>query len=55
MSILLIGITGKSVSGKSTITKIFKELNETIKILVIDKIGHESYFDPIVRKKLTHY
>jgi dephospho-CoA kinase len=53
--ILLIGITGKSGSGKSTITKIFKELNENIKIVDIDKIGHDSYFDPIVRKKLIHY
>ena len=53
--ILLIGITGKSGSGKSTITKFFKELDTTIQIVDIDKIGHNSYSDPNVRKKLIQY
>lgn len=52
---MLIGITGKSGSGKSTVTKTFKELNATIKIVDIDKIGHDSYSDPNVREKLIHY
>lgn len=52
---MLIGITGKSGSGKSTITSIFKELDQNIQIIDIDKIGHASYFDPIVRKKLIYY
>ena len=52
---MLIGITGKSGSGKSTITKIFKELNTSIQIVDIDKISHNSYSDSNVRKNLIQY
>ena len=52
---MLIGITGKSGSGKSTITTIFKELDTSIQIVNIDKIGHDSYLDPNVRRKLIQY
>lgn len=48
---MLIGITGKSGSGKSTITKIFKEIDTNIQIIDVDKIAHESYLDISTKKK----
>lgn len=49
---MLIGITGKSGSGKSTISKIFKDYDKSIRIIEIDKIGHESHKDSCVKEKL---
>lgn len=49
---MLIGITGKSGSGKSTITKIFKEIDTSIQIIDVDKIAHESYLDISTKKKI---
>lgn len=49
---MLIGITGKSGSGKSTISKIFKYYDESIQIIEIDKIGHESHKDSCVKERL---
>lgn len=49
---MLIGITGKSGSGKSTISKLFKEYDESIQIVEIDKIGHESHKDSCVKENL---
>ena len=37
---MILGICGKSGSGKSTIAKIFAELNENVIHVDIDKIGH---------------
>ncbi len=52
---MLIGLMGKSGSGKTTISKIFKELNNSIQILEVDKIGHESHKDEEVKNKLLKY
>lgn len=52
---MLIGLMGKSGSGKTTISKLFKELNNSIQILEVDKIGHESYKDEEVKKELLKY
>lgn len=52
---MLIGLIGKSGSGKTTISLLFKELNKDIQILEVDKLGHASHDDPIVRKKLFKY
>lgn len=49
---MLIGITGKSGSGKSTISKLFKGYDESIQIVEIDKIGHESHKDSCVKENL---
>ena len=42
---MLIGICGKSGSGKSTISNIIKDYFDNTVIIDIDKIGHESYND----------
>lgn len=52
---MLIGLMGKSGSGKSLISKLLKELDDTIQVIDIDKIGHESHNDQIVRKNLREY
>ena len=49
---MLIGITGKSGSGKSTITKIFKELDKSIQIIDVDNIAHQSYLNISTKKKI---
>ena len=49
----LIGITGKTGTGKSTIaTTLAKKLNA--QYVSIDKIGHQSTSDPIITKKLCN-
>ena len=49
----LIGITGKTGTGKSTIaTTLAKKLNA--QYVNIDKIGHQSTSDPIITKKLCN-
>lgn len=52
---MLIGLMGKSGSGKTTIGYLFKELDTKIQVIEIDKIGHESHNDPGVQKKLIEY
>lgn len=52
---MLIGLMGKSGSGKSLISKLLKELDNTVQVIDIDKIGHESHNDPVVRAKLRNY
>ncbi len=52
---MLIGLMGKSGTGKTTISMLFKELNSNIQIINIDKIGHQSHDDKLVRKKLLEY
>lgn len=49
---MVIGITGKSGSGKSTISRLFKEIDQSMQIVEIDKIGHKSHEDPLVKKQL---
>ena len=49
---MLIGMTGKSGSGKSTITKIFKELDKSIQIIDVDKIAHQSYLNISTKKNI---
>ena len=52
---MLIGLMGKSGSGKSLISKLLKELDDRIRVIDVDKIGHESHNDPDVREKLIKY
>lgn len=52
---MLIGLMGKSGSGKSLVSRLFKELDETIQVIDVDKIGHDSHSDPKVRAKLKTY
>lgn len=52
---MLIGLLGKSGSGKSLISKLLKELDDRVQIIDIDKIGHESHSDLRVRAKLKEY
>lgn len=52
---MLIGLIGKSGSGKTTVSLLFKELNKNIYVLEIDKIGHKSYTDESVRTKMFQY
>ena len=49
---MLIGLMGKSGSGKTTISNLFKELNQEIQILEVDKIGHDSHKDEGVKRQL---
>ena len=49
---MLIGLMGKSGSGKTTVSLLFKELNNNIKVLEVDKIGHKAYTDKEVKKKM---
>jgi len=49
---MLIGLMGKSGSGKTTVSNLFKELNGNIQILEVDKIGHNSHKDEEVKKQL---
>ena len=52
---MLIGLMGKSGSGKTTIGDLIKEMNQDIQILDIDKIGHKSHEDKEVKAKLLEY
>lgn len=52
---MLIGLMGKSGSGKTLVSKIFKELDQNIQIIDVDKIGHDSHKDEKVREKLRMY
>lgn len=49
---MLIGICGKTGSGKSTISNSIKEYYENVMIVDIDKIGHESYENPDIMDKM---
>ena len=49
---LLIGLMGKSGSGKTTISNLFKERNNRLQVIDIDKIGHNSHKDEYVKNKL---
>lgn len=51
---MLIGVVGKSGSGKSTISRIFKSYDQSIQIIEVDKIGHESHKDTFVKKELLN-
>ena len=52
---MLIGLMGKSGSGKSLISMLLKDLDSKIQIVDVDKIGHKSHCDPEVREKLRKY
>ena len=39
---MLVAIAGKSGSGKTTVCNILKEIDNSIYILEVDKIGHKS-------------
>ena len=52
---MLIGLMGRSGCGKTTVSLLFKELNNDIEILDVDKIGHKAYTDENVRKKMLTY
>ena len=52
---MLIGLMGKSGSGKSIICSLLKELNDDIQVIDVDKIGHASHNDEEVRMKLLTY
>ena len=52
---MIIGICGKSGSGKSLVSMLLKELNGNIQIVDVDKLGHKSHYDPVVRNKLMLY
>lgn len=50
---MIISIVGLSGSGKSFIAKTLKEYNERIVHVDIDKIGHSSHENPIVKQNLV--
>lgn len=50
---MLIGLMGKSGSGKSLISMLFKELDNNIQVIDVDKIGHMSHEDSEVKQKLV--
>ena len=52
---MLIGLMGKSGSGKSLISMLLKEMDTNIQIVDVDKIGHKSHLDPNVKDKLMQY
>ena len=49
---MLIGLMGKSGSGKTLVSNLFKEIDVRIQIIDVDKIGHMSHSDPEVKEKL---
>jgi dephospho-CoA kinase len=49
---MIIGIVGKSGSGKSTIAKMFKAYDNQINLIDIDKVGHEVLTLASVKEKL---
>ena len=52
---MLIALMGKSGSGKTLISTLFKDLNPNIQIIDVDKIGHMSHSDSHVKNKLREY
>lgn len=51
---MIISIVGLSGSGKSLIAKTLESYNDHIMHIDIDKIGHSSHQDPIVKQKLIN-
>ena len=49
---MIIGITGKSGSGKSHFSEMLVKINPTLIHIDIDKIGHAAFEVPDVKKKL---
>lgn len=49
---MIISIVGLSGSGKSFIAKLLEDYNSKILHIDIDKIGHNSHKDPIIKQKL---
>lgn len=52
---MLIGLMGKSGSGKTTVGMLFKELDKNIQIVDVDKIGHEALEDGGVKEELLQH
>ena len=52
---MLVAIAGKSGSGKTTVCNILKEIDNSIYILEVDKIGHKSHKDKDVKKRIIQY
>ena len=46
---------GRSGCGKTTVSLLFKELDNDIEILDVDKIGHKAYTDENVKEKMLTY
>ena len=51
---MIISIVGLSGSGKSLIARTLESYNQHILHVDIDKIGHSSHHDPIVKQKLIN-
>lgn len=51
---MIISIVGLSGSGKSLIARTLESYNQRILHVDIDKIGHSSHHDPIVKQKLIN-
>ena len=51
---MIISIVGLSGSGKSFISKTLESYNHHIMHIDVDKIGHKSHQDPIVKEKLIN-
>ncbi len=49
---MLIGLMGKSGSGKTLIGNWFKELDSRIQVIDVDKIGHKSHTDDTVKERI---
>lgn len=49
---MLIGLMGKSGSGKTLIGNLFKELDSRIQFIDVDKVGHKSHADDIVKERI---
>ncbi len=52
---MLIGLMGKSGSGKTEISLLFKEKCSRISVLDVDKIGHNAYQDTNVRANVIKH
>ena len=52
---MLIGLMGRSGSGKTTVSLLFKELNPNFFVVDVDKIGHKAYTDKTVKDKMLKY
>ena len=49
---MLIGLMGKSGSGKTLIGNWFKELDSRIQVIDVDKVGHKSHTDDTVKERI---